>query len=208
MGTPADSERSREALIEAAGEVFAEHGFAHATVREICRRAGTSPGAINYHFGTKEKLYEAAMHRAHPASMAELDAPDGASAEERLRRYVSVFLSRTLDDSRPSWHGRLLINELSNPTAALDGFVQEIVHPHFEHLYAIVSELLGDAADDQTTVEHALSVVGQCVFYRQSREIIDRVAVQRGYGGPDAERLAEHIAEVSLAGIAAERAGG
>lgn len=207
MGTAADSERSREALIEAAGEVFAEHGFAHATVREICRRAGTSPGAINYHFGSKERLYEAAMHRAHPASMAEYDAPEDASAEGQLRRFVRVFLSRILDDSRPSWHGRLLINELSNPTDALDGFVQEIVHPHFERLYAIVSELLGDAADERTTVEHALSVIGQCCFYRQSREIIERVAVDRGYGPPDAERLADHIAEVSLAGIAAEREG-
>jgi AcrR family transcriptional regulator len=208
MGTPADSQRSRERLIEAAGEVFAENGFRLATVRDICARAGVSPGAVNYHFGSKEGLYEAVLRRAHPASIAQYVASEvaaGATAEERLRNYVRVFVGQILDERRPSWHGRLLIHELGNPTAALDTFVRDIVLPHCVLLEEIIVELLGPAVDRCTVTDHLASVIGQCVFYNHSRPIIERLLAERRYDRQDVERLSRHIADVALAGIAAER---
>lgn len=208
MGTPADSERSRERLIEAAGEVFAEQGFRLATVREICARAGVSPGAINYHFGSKERLYEVVLRQAHPASttstmVAEVQA--GRTPEERLRNFVRVFLSNILDDQRPSWHGRLIVQELSNPTAALDAFVSDIVLPYCELLEAIVAELLGPLAPPCAVTDHAVSVIAQCVFFNHSRPIIERIAAGQRYTAEDRDRLVRHVADVSLAGIVAER---
>ena len=38
---------TRRRLLEAAGEVFAEHGFRAATVQEICRRADANIAAVN-----------------------------------------------------------------------------------------------------------------------------------------------------------------
>ena len=48
---------TRKMILGAATEAFAELGYSAASVREICGRAGASPNAINYHFGSKEALY-------------------------------------------------------------------------------------------------------------------------------------------------------
>jgi hypothetical protein len=130
----------------------------------------------------------------------------GTTPEDRLRSYVRVFLEHVLDDSQPSWQGRLLIHELASPTPALDTFVRDCVRPHFELLRAIVVELLGPAAGEATVVDHCASVIGQCVFYKQSRPIIERAMTDRRYDRRDVERLTEHVTAFSLAGIAAARA--
>ena len=48
---------TRQRILGAATEAFAELGYSAASVREICGRVGASPNAINYHFGSKEQLY-------------------------------------------------------------------------------------------------------------------------------------------------------
>ena len=56
-------ERAREALLEAAIEVFSERGVAEASIAEITQRAGTAQGLVNYHFGGKDQLVAAVIDR-------------------------------------------------------------------------------------------------------------------------------------------------
>ena len=58
MAELATQKTTRDRLIEAAGELFAEKGFKETTVRDIIERAGANLAAVNYHFGDKERLYE------------------------------------------------------------------------------------------------------------------------------------------------------
>lgn len=46
------------ALLEAARDLFASRGYDGASIRAITDRAGTNLGAVTYHFGTKEALYD------------------------------------------------------------------------------------------------------------------------------------------------------
>lgn len=58
---------SRERLLDAAEDLFAEAGFNGASVRQIVERAAVNLGAIPYHFGTKENLFkEVVLRRATP----------------------------------------------------------------------------------------------------------------------------------------------
>src|SRR6185503_19926338 len=70
-GQPLASERTRRRLIDAAGEMFAELGFHHTTVRQICQRAGANIAAVNYHFKDKTGLYSEVVRQSMRA--AQLD---------------------------------------------------------------------------------------------------------------------------------------
>ncbi|MDR6980673.1 AcrR family transcriptional regulator [Streptomyces sp. 3330] len=59
--------RTRRALIQAAAEVFAEEGFAHASLRAVSERAGVSSGALHFHFPHKRALAEAVEAQAAEA---------------------------------------------------------------------------------------------------------------------------------------------
>ncbi|MGQ5640836.1 MULTISPECIES: ScbR family autoregulator-binding transcription factor [unclassified Streptomyces] len=50
------AERTRQALVRAAAEVFAADGYAVASLPVISRRAGVSTGALHFHFPTKKVL--------------------------------------------------------------------------------------------------------------------------------------------------------
>jgi len=47
----------QERLLDAAEELFCEHGFEGTSVRDIAAAAGCNIASVNYYFGGKEKLY-------------------------------------------------------------------------------------------------------------------------------------------------------
>jgi AcrR family transcriptional regulator len=64
-----DAEASREALLDAAGELFLERGYDRATIRDIGHRAGVDPALIARYFGSKEGLYLASLERGGGRSL-------------------------------------------------------------------------------------------------------------------------------------------
>jgi len=56
-------ESTRERIREVALDVFAEHGFEGTSTREICSRAGVNGAALNYHWRSKQQLWEAVCER-------------------------------------------------------------------------------------------------------------------------------------------------
>lgn len=68
-----DSAGSRELLLTAAGELFAEKGFDRTTIRDIGERAGVDAALIARYFGGKTQLYLAALGaRSEEAPPADL----------------------------------------------------------------------------------------------------------------------------------------
>lgn len=200
------SARTRGRLLEAAGEVIAERGFQAATVREICRRAGANVAAVNYHFGDKMSLHAAALRHAHGCAVARFPHDGGVSAgdppEARLRAFVRAFLFRILEKGRPNWHGKLMAREMAEPTRALDALVRDSVRPQLAALSGIVRELLPAGASDEAVRLSAFSIVGQCLHYHHSREVLARLGAAPATDADSIERLAAHVSAFSLAGIA------
>jgi AcrR family transcriptional regulator len=54
---------TRETVLATAERLFAERGLDAVSIRDIIAAAGANLGAINYHFGTKDRLIEAVFER-------------------------------------------------------------------------------------------------------------------------------------------------
>jgi AcrR family transcriptional regulator len=196
---------TRRQLLETAGEVFAEVGFRDATVREICRRAGANIAAVNYHFGDKEKLYTEVLRDCQQRAMEKyplmLDVSPNAAPDKRLRAFVESLLRRIFDSGPTAWHGKLMMREMIDPTAALDSIVEEKLRPMAEQLRQVVAEILDRPVDDERVRLCSFSVVSQCVFYNHCRPLITRLFPKQQLDAPDIGALADHITQFSLAGL-------
>ncbi|MBA3710699.1 MAG: CerR family C-terminal domain-containing protein [Planctomycetes bacterium] len=203
---PSDiGQATRDRLLSAAGQIFADHGFQNATVRDICSRAGANIAAINYHFGDKQGLYsEVFLYACSLAADNDTAKADsGLPAPERLRRHISAFLAHLLDEGRPAWHSKLMARELVEPTGVLDDLIGHSIRPHFQGLIDIVSAILGPTVPADVVQRCATSIVGQCVFFHNSRPILVRLDPELRFGHDQIEALAAHITTFSLTGLTA-----
>jgi TetR/AcrR family acrAB operon transcriptional repressor len=61
--TKAEAAATRETLIDAAEEMFMEHGVARTSLEQIARHAGMTRGAVYWHFKNKADLFRAMLER-------------------------------------------------------------------------------------------------------------------------------------------------
>jgi AcrR family transcriptional regulator len=200
--------RTRQSLLVAASEIFAEKGYRDSTIAEICDRAGANVAAVNYHFGSKQTLYVEAWRHAFSES-TKAHPPDGgvsgdAPPEERLRGQITAILQRLTDrNNREFW---FMQREMANPTGLLEEVLREEIRPLQQRTAALVRELLGPQASDREVKFCEISIISQCM-----NPVVARRREARGVSqdGPpeidDIEAYADHVLNFSLAGIQALR---
>ncbi|AAU92164.1 transcriptional regulator, TetR family [Methylococcus capsulatus str. Bath] len=196
---------TRKRLLQAALDVFAEKGFHDATVRDICARADVNAASVNYYFRSKEALYSevlaAAFRETHERYPDTLACDSSLPPEVRLRQFIANFLARLLDETHLGRHGKLIAREIADPTAALDQVIESTMKPRCALLQGIIAELVGPGVSEADMHRLGLSIVGQCLMYRHSRSLIDRLCPEIIATPEEIEKTAEHIARFSMAAL-------
>ncbi|MGW6395704.1 TetR/AcrR family transcriptional regulator [Streptomyces sp. NPDC055103] len=96
--------RTRAALLKAALEAFAEHGFHATTIEQICERAGYTRGAYYSNFASKEELFLALFDEHSDRTVRRLaDAIDALTAEEYTLTRLAELAARIEPDER-DWY--------------------------------------------------------------------------------------------------------
>jgi AcrR family transcriptional regulator len=194
---------TRDRVLLAAVEIFARKGFKEATIREICAKADVNVASVNYYFRTKASLYAEALafaFRQADRRYPQEEAKDTRlPASLRLTTFIRVFLNKLTDESNLGYHGKLIAREIADPTDALDEIVKIAIVPQFEILKEIVPELIGHEYGEEDLHRCILGILGQCLMFKHSRSIIDRICPQVIAGPEQIERSAEHIARFTLA---------
>lgn len=195
---------SRSTIIGVAGEIFAEHGYEAATIKQITDRAGVNVASVNYYFRDKLGLYTEVLRQSlHNGRVALPPENDGLPPEERLTRYIHLFMQSLVAPGRPSWCGRLMLRELVEPTPALPQIIEEIIRPNFVLLRQLVSDVARAPLEDTTSRLLAHSVHAQCVHWKVARSAFPYLWPELVLDEVQVRRIASHIAAFSIAGIRA-----
>ncbi len=210
--TGRNSQNTKECLLEAACHLFAEKGFSATTNRDICSRAGANIAAINYHFGSKEKLYAEAWRKAFHNSL-EKHPPDGgvppdAPAEERLHGRIQAMIHKFADKENPAF--QIAHKEMAVPTSLLKEVKVECIGPLQEEMNNVLRELLGPEVPEQQVHFCQASIESQCFrilrHTRTSGSIQpETVSASSKDIEDDIAGYADHVFRFSLAGIKAVR---
>ena len=156
-----DGLSTRAVVLEAAGQVFAERGYAQATSKEICERAGANSAAVNYYFGGKESLYEEVLIEAHRqfVSLENLDEIIGSGdpPQKKLRAFLQLML-RTAADSAKLWGIKVFLRELASPSPFVTRAMTRTVLPKADKIRLLVRELT-NLPDDSAPLQRATALV-------------------------------------------------
>jgi AcrR family transcriptional regulator len=206
---PLDDEkpqRTREALLEAGGNVFAEKGFDRATGKEICERASANVAAINYYFGGIEGLYAAVLRLAHSrvVSVDHLQAvvtrePD---ARSQLEAIIGMLARVITGPASSSWVFRVVGREIVAPSRVFSEMRDKEIFPKLRILRPVVAELMDLREDHPSVARACISIVGPCILLLiGDRRFLKQAFPTYGFDDPDA--VTQHLLSFSLAGIAA-----
>src|SRR5438094_5907857 len=206
-----DAAATRDALLAAGAELFAERGYDGVPVAAIAQKAAVNKAMINYHFGGKRNLYLAivsatfgemvasverlaASPRPAPEVLRELIAVVGEIATRRHPHFCSMMLREVLAG------GKHLDPALIDKPARILGAVQRIVARGVSN---------GDFQPVEPLLTH-LSLVGSLVFFFATARIRERVLAMRrpAIKPPAAAAYVKHMQDLLTHGLAAEgRAG-
>lgn len=161
-----DGEATHNRILEAAGALFATAGFAETTNKMIAARAEVDLASINYHFGSRNGLYQAVLVDAHRRlvsvdSLRQLVATD-LTAPEKLRKLIEGLVVSATDDD--AWHTKVLSREFLSPTSHLQALRKTEIPAKLPFVLSILSEITAIPVDDPSLLRCLISVVAPCAM--------------------------------------------
>ena len=151
---------TRTRILEAAEELFMQHGFGGTSMRHLTATAGANLAAVNYHFGSKDALIEAVFRRRldpmNAGRIAELDRLErdaggrALAPEAIIRAFVGASL-RMIEDSKCGVRNfiRLLGRTYTDPQKHIRSLIGQLYAPAMERFKSAFERALPQMPRDE-----------------------------------------------------------
>jgi AcrR family transcriptional regulator len=143
--SPSKSEQTQQLILEIALNLFLKEGYERATMREIARQAGLSPGAAYYYFPSKEHIiqfyYEDSQRKQMMQARAVLEK------ETKLEQRLAGVVRAHIEVAQP-YHSiaRVLFKTAADPSHPISPFSAESKPVRDDNTRIFVDLLEGSAA--------------------------------------------------------------
>lgn len=140
-----DGEHTRAILLEIAGQLFAQKGYAAVSSKEVCQLANMNMASVNYHFLNKEGLYLAVLTEADNRVISQQQLKELYDADTQplyKLEQIMLFVMRRIQEGAQSWHFQVHIREIMNPSGVSAQLVGKLVKPKLRLLRRLMGQIL------------------------------------------------------------------
>lgn len=194
---------TRQKLLDSAALLFSEKGYACTSVAEICEAAGANIASVNYHFHSKEALYQEVIKYTYEQAerLYPLFEAQETEVEKKLYQLILSLLKRILSTESKGNFYKLVAKEMADPTEASGTLITTIIMNKRARIQEVIKEIHQKPVSEELLFMMTHSIVSQCLFLgvheRGRQHHLKRPPITFG----DAEAIARHITDFSLAGI-------
>jgi AcrR family transcriptional regulator len=204
-------------ILDAAEELFMQHGFEGASMRMLTARAGVNLAAINYHFGSKDALVEAVFRRRldpmnaeRLAALERLEQEAGgkALAPRRSSAHSSRPSLRMIEDTRGGGRtfSRLLGRAYTEPAKTIRQLIGRMYAPAMERFKAAFVRALPELPQDEL-VWRMHFMFGTLAYTLAATDTVQLIAGAKPEDRYDARVLEDRLVAFMGAGLRAPLAG-
>ena len=198
---------TKERILGAAEQLFATHGFAGASLRQVTAAANVNLAAVNYHFGSKENLINEVFRRrlddlnAHRLEELEKALAQASSGlEDLLGAFIRPALDLSLDRGGGGAFIRVLARAFAEHNDALRKFLSDNYGYVMKRFHAAFTQRLPNL--DKEELYWRLDIVAGALTYAMA----DFGVIKRKTGVTEQmhrERAVEHLIRFAAAGLRA-----
>ena len=204
-------------ILDAAEELFMQHGFEGASMRMLTAKAGVNLAAVNYHFGSKDALIEAVFRRRldpmNAERVAELERREQEaegrplSADAIIRAFLGASL-RMIEDTRGGGRTftRLLGRAYTEPAKPIRQLIGQMYAPAMERFKAAFMRALPELPKDEL-VWRMHFMFGTLAYTLAATDTVQLIAGAKPEDRYDARVLEDRLAAFLYAGLHAPLAG-
>ena len=146
MARPSNTEERRQQIVEGLLRVMAERGYERASIAEIAKAAGLSPGLVHYHFTEKQEilltLVDQLAGRVRERVKRRLERVKGG-ARAQVDAFLDAFLATGEDADPASVAAWVTISAEAVRQPEVRAAYEKVVRADLEHLEALVGAVIG-----------------------------------------------------------------
>ena len=128
---------TKDRILSAAEELFAVHGFAGTSLRQVTSAADVNIAAVNYHFGSKENLvnevFRRRMDEMSAARLAQLARANNDRPGD-LRAVLAAFVEPALAMAGENHNGGAFVRVIARAYAEKNDNLRKFLSDHYGHV--------------------------------------------------------------------------
>jgi AcrR family transcriptional regulator len=202
------SDATKERILLAASELFAEHGFHGTTHQMMCTQADVNIAAINYHFGNKESLYLKVWEYLVNIGMQDYRdyINDDDSPEDQLLAFIKWRVGAVTDDGLKGCLSQIMRREMNKPSPVYDQIQDLYMKEKRSWFFTLICNIVGHDLDAKTILMAAFCIHSPLIHLIEMQGIMQnslegdfKTEVDKLWKDPDV--LAESIYTFAIAGL-------